>query len=396
MIKTTKIWQKVPLFEVADIWIGGTPSRNKLDYWDYQKSTQNVWVSIRDLSNLKDKYISDSAEYISDEGVKKSNVKLIPSNTVLMSFKLSIGKVAISNKPLYTNEAIASFNLKNRNELDLIYLYYALPTLSYDTDVAVKGSTLNKAKLNTSLLPLPEFRIQKKIGEVLSSVGDSIQETDQIIQKTEVLKKGLMRGLFDETEKSDWKLEKFGNVTNFIDYRGKTPRRSTSGIPLITAKNVRMGYMDPEPREYIRSEDYDTWMTRGIPKNGDVLFTTEAPLGNVAQIDTDEKVAFAQRVIILQPQLEISPIFLKYLLMSYRFQKLVQSLGTGGTVKGIKAKTLKQVDIPVPPRDVQIRIADILTAVDYKIDKEKKIKNELVILKKGLMQDIFSQKVQIN
>ena len=101
--------------------------------------------------------------------------------------------------------------------------------------------------------------------------------------------------------KSGWQMTKLGDACRFIDYRGTTPKKTETGLRLITAKNVKMGFLQKTPIEYVASHSYDRWMTRGIPKKGDVLFTTEAPLANVAQLDTDEKVVFAQRIIVLQP-----------------------------------------------------------------------------------------------
>jgi type I restriction enzyme S subunit len=110
-----------------------------------------------------------------------------------------------------------------------------------------------------------------------------------------------------------------------------------------------MGYLQQEPMEYIAPQAYDAWMTRGIPKKGDVLFTTEAPLANVAQLDTDEKVAFAQRVIIMQPdRAKLDSTFLKYLLLSDTAQQRIRAMGTGATVQGIKASLLKLIEISFP------------------------------------------------
>ncbi len=92
---------------------------------------------------------------------------------------------------------------------------------------------------------------------------------------------------------------KLWEVTKFIDYRGKTPKKTNNGIPLITAKNIKNGYISNEPREYINEATYASWMKRGIPQKEDVLFTTEAPLGNVAQINTGGKIALAQRIITM-------------------------------------------------------------------------------------------------
>jgi len=129
----------------------------------------------------------------------------------------------------------------------------------------------------------------------------------------------------------NWRYCRLGNLARFIDYRGKTPVKTSSGVPLITAKNVRFGYISREPRESIASEVYASWMTRGIPRPGDMLFTTEAPLGNIAIIDIAERFALAQRVICFQlHRLQIGP-FLRIALMSKSVQAAISQMATGMT-----------------------------------------------------------------
>src|SRR5690606_37380725 len=129
-----------------------------------------------------------------------------------------------------------------------------------------------------------------------------------------------------------------GLLVNFIDYRGKTPTKTSEGIPLITAKNIRDGYINREPREYIAEDAYDEWMTRGIPYLGDLVITTEAPMGNVAILNIQEKFALAQRAICLNFKYNqhISK-FLYYYLRSQSFKSDLQEKATGTTVQGIKA-----------------------------------------------------------
>jgi type I restriction enzyme, S subunit len=172
------------------------------------------------------------------------------------------------------------------------------------------------------------------------------------------------------------------DITKFVDYRGKTPTKTKDGIPLITAKNVKFGFINQEPREYIAEDDYNIWMTRGIPQKGDVLITTEAPLGNVAQIHTDKKIALAQRIITLIPQRDkLVDAFLCYLLLTDYMQNQISSKRTGSTVYGIKAKTLKQITIPVPSLSIQQEIVN-------QIEAEK----DMVSASKKLI-DIFEQKI---
>lgn len=155
-----------------------------------------------------------------------------------------------------------------------------------------------------------------------------------------------------------WEYCRIGNLAKFIDYRGRTPKKVDKGTPLITAKNVRFGFINREPYEFIEDSDYDAWMTRGFPRIGDILFTTEAPLGNVAIIDIEEKFALAQRVLCMQfHHKEISP-FLRLLFMSQGFQELLKDNSTGMTAKGIKSAKLKEIAIPLPPLAEQKRIVE--------------------------------------
>ena len=153
-----------------------------------------------------------------------------------------------------------------------------------------------------------------------------------------------------------WSLARLGSLANFIDYRGRTPVKTSEGVPLITAKNVRMGHIDRQPHEFIASDQYSSWMTRGIPRIGDLLFTTEAPLGNVAAIDIPGRFALAQRVIcfaLFEPRMSE---FLKYLLMSADMQVEFSRQATGVTAQGIKSARLQLISLPVPPLAEQRRI----------------------------------------
>lgn len=139
-----------------------------------------------------------------------------------------------------------------------------------------------------------------------------------------------------------------------------------NGIYLVTAKNIKRGFIDYEvSKEYISENDYDEVMRRGLPKIGDVLITTEAPCGNIAQID-NENIALAQRVIKYRSKDNnvLSNDFLKHYLLGDDFQRLLLQSATGGTVKGIKGSTLHKLCIPIPPLTEQQKIVNILDKFD--------------------------------
>ena len=155
-----------------------------------------------------------------------------------------------------------------------------------------------------------------------------------------------------------WCWCRLNNLYCFIDYRGSTTNKISSGIPLITAKNVKKGYIDYTVKDYISEEEYYTRQSRGISRIGDILFTTEAPMGNVALADIS-KFSAGQRLITLQQYSEsnelINTLFM-FFMLSECFQKQLLDQSTGTTVKGIKAEKLKKLLIPVPPLAEQHRI----------------------------------------
>jgi type I restriction enzyme S subunit len=173
-----------------------------------------------------------------------------------------------------------------------------------------------------------------------------------------------------------------------IDYRGKTPRKTNEGIPLITAKIVKNGRIE-DVTEYIAEEDYDSWMTRGIPNAGDVVLTTEAPLGEVAQLD-ERKIALAQRIITLRGKKDVlDNDYLLYLLQSHDVQHQLDGRGTGSTVKGIKQSELKEVILTFPEFQVQRQIAQHLKNIDNKITLNHQINQTFERMAQALFKSWF-------
>jgi len=167
---------------------------------------------------------------------------------------------------------------------------------------------------------------------------------------------------------SEWVVKNLDEVVEyFIDYRGKTPNKKDSGIPLITAKIVKDGRLNTAT-EFISVEDYPLWMTRGYPEVNDFVLTTEAPLGEVALIK-NKNVALAQRIITLRGYKNIlDNKFLKYWLQSEQGQYELESRASGTTVFGIKSSILKKIPIFLPPYNEQVAISSVLYCIDEKID----------------------------
>ncbi len=309
--------------------------------------------------------------YVGLEQIESHTARFIGSTeaqTVKSStFKFSCEHVLYGRLRPYLNKVLAPdfeghcsteiFPLKPRSDLSREYLVYWF--LSEETVARINatctGARMPRADMNEVLefdLPVPplpeQHRIVTLLDEAFARIATAKANAEKNLQNARALFDSHINSVFTQRGEG-WVDSTIGTEIRFIDYRGRTPVKTPSGIRLITAKNVKMGYIQDTPREFIAAANYKGWMTRGIPQKGDVLFTTEAPLANVAQLTTDEQVAFAQRIIIMQPNAAtLDSTFLKYLLLSQPVQQRIRTKGTGATVQGIKASLLKTIEISFP------------------------------------------------
>ena len=192
----------------------------------------------------------------------------------------------------------------------------------------------------------------------------------------------------------EWEEKKLGEVTTYVDYRGRAPTKTEEGHFLVTAKNIKKGFIDYEcSKEYVAENDYLNVMSKGLPEIGDVLFTTEAPMGNVAQVD-DKNIALAQRVIKFRSKKMLSNLYLLHYMLSAVFQKSISEKSIGTTVQGISGKELHRIRLAFPSPNEQTKIASFLSTIDTKINQLTRKKQLLEEYKKGVMQKIFSQELR--
>jgi type I restriction enzyme S subunit len=250
---------------------------------------------------------------------------------------------------------------------------------------------------------LPPQAEQKVIADKLDTLLAQVETTkarlDRIPQILKTFRQSVLAAAVSGKLTEEWRVNKqyviiseaLGKLAKFIDYRGRTPKKTASGTPLITAKNIKPGFISREPREFIAEEDYDSWMTRGIPKYGDVLMTTEAPMGNVANIDIEESFALAQRAICLQFNENLNPYFVSIYMQASEFQKALNENATGSTVKGIKAALLKKIKIEFPPMGEQIEIVRRVEELFASADSIAQKTNQALDRVNNLTQSILAK-----
>lgn len=191
---------------------------------------------------------------------------------------------------------------------------------------------------------------------------------------------------------SDWTTTTLEEgLDRLIDYRGKSPPKSVTGIPVISAKVVKTSGLLKPIEQTISPSYYSTWMTRGLPQIGDVVLTTEGPLGEVIQLDAESvNYALGQRVVCLRGKPGVlDNTFLRYLLTSPGQQELLASYATGTTVAGISQKALRSIPISYPPFQEQRRLGEVLCALDDKIDLNRRTNETLEAMAQAIFRDWF-------
>jgi type I restriction enzyme, S subunit len=192
-------------------------------------------------------------------------------------------------------------------------------------------------------------------------------------------------------------------VRKVIDYRGRTPLKigmdwGNGGVLSLSANNVKQGYIDVEKDAHYGSDAlYEKWMTKGDCEKGDLVFTMEAPLGNVAQIPDNKRYILSQRVILMKVALnKVTADFLAHLFRGGDFQKQIMNNSTGSTVQGIQYKKLEKIALTLPPLNQQRQIAKILTTVDSLIEKTQTLIDKYTAIKQGMMADLFTRGIDLS
>ncbi|MFC9887305.1 restriction endonuclease subunit S [Streptomyces pilosus] len=217
-----------------------------------------------------------------------------------------------------------------------------------------QGQAIDMEAFQNLEIPLPPLAEQRRIADFLDAETSKLGVLDERFKKLtgllEERKAALISACFTFNAADDAPVLPLRRaVKRWIDYRGATPEKTTSGIPLVTAKNIRHGRIDLDvSREFIATDAYADWMRRGLLEVDDVLLTTEAPLGQVAMVNNTH-IALAQRVIVLRADQEVcSAEWLYWYLLSPQGQAELELRSTGSTALGIKADRLRGVPIPLP------------------------------------------------
>ena len=383
------------LEEIFYLQMGKTPSRNNPDYWN---SEDNKWISIADLSKCG-KYIENTKEYLSDLAVEESGISCIPENTVVMSFKLSIGKTAITPEPMFSNEAIMSFRDKKIIEILPDYIYYMFSGKDWDegTNKAVMGKTLNKATLSKIKVNIPSIEEQKSVVEVLDKVSKLIADRKAELEKLDELIKARFVELFGSIHEDKFPkctLREVAHIKHGFAFSGEFFSEEENGIVLVTPGNFALGGGFQEVRNKYFTSDYPE---EYILHAGDLIVTMTDlskkadTLGYGAIVPDTGKVYLHNQRIGLFDQLDekLNPVFVRWYMQTNEYRLEIVRTSTGSTVHHTSPDRILDSVIYLPPIELQNSFVRFAKQVDKSKVAVQKALDEAQLLFDSLMQKYF-------
>ena len=345
-------WEIKKVGEVFDLQMGKTPNRDNRSYW----GGNNIWLSI---SDIKDKYIGLSKDTITDLALKESNIKKVKSGTVIMSFKLTVGRTAITTTDLYTNEAIMAFIPKEDYNILPEYTYYYLSHYKWEnSNKAVMGITLNKKVISDSYFEFPERAEQERIVGELDCLSGIIAAKRAQLRELDTLAQSIFYTMFGDpiTNDKGWQTKALGDVARIINgyaFDSKLFSTDKNDMPLIRIRDIKKGYTET----FYKGKYPNTY----IIKNGDYIIGMDGEFnivewrGGTALLNQRVcKIEFIDDEVIGRYALRFLSIELKR----------IEDATSFVTVKHLSSKSLISIFIPIPPIDLQKQFAEKIENIE--------------------------------
>lgn len=373
-------WEIKKLGEVFDLQMGKTPSRDNSDYW----GGSNVWVAI---SDLQDKYIGDSKEYITDQALTETKIKKVKAGTTIMSFKLSVGRAAITTKDLYTNEAIMAFNLNEGYNLIADYIYYYLKGYKWQgANKAVMGLTLNKASISQNHIAIPPIEMQEKIVAELDCLSGVIEKKREQLRELDALAESIFYTMFGDpiTNEKGWSVNTIGNLAEF--YNGVAHEGNISENGQYDVVNSKFISTQGCVRKRCDLQMFP------LLKNDIVMVMSDVPNGKALAkcylIEADNKYTLNQRICAFRNYNNFNPIFLYYYLNRHPYYLRFDD-GNGQT--NLRKNDVLNCPVYIPPTHIQQEFADKIEAIEKQKELIKQSITETETLFNARMDYYFNR-----
>lgn len=359
---------RVKLKDIFDLQMGKTPSRSNLEYWN---TTDYKWISIADLTKTS-KYIFETKEYLSKSAIKDSGIKVIPANTVVMSFKLSIGKTAITKEDMYSNEAIMAF--KDKHVINIIpeYIFYLFKYKNWEegSNKAVMGKTLNKATLSEIEVEICSIEKQRQIVNILDKIMSAVDGRKQELQLLDELIKARFVEMFGDPVANDkgWKMKPLldmGKCKNGMNFHYDDSGVEISCLGVGDFKDLSV--IDNTKKLSIVSLN-EMPLEEYLLKDGDIVFVRSN--GNKDLVGRSlaiypGKLPTTFSGFCIRYRIHDDEITVPYLLRVLKMESMRKKMaGRGANIQNLNQQILGTLVIPVPPIELQNQFVDFVRAID--------------------------------
>ena len=341
---------RVRISDVFDLQMGKTPSRKNPLYW---RDGNHDWVSIADLGSFG-KYVGKTKERINDFAVKESGIKLTPANTVLMSFKLSLGKTSITTEPVYTNEAIMAFINKGLYPVDTSFMYHQCRSKDWaaGTNAAVMGKTLNKRTLGQSVIFLPSLEEQEDIAAKLDFIDEQLQKAKDVLHELDSLVKSRFVEMFGDpcdanenrpkvtvSSVCELRIGPFGSSLHKDDY-------ISGGHPLINPSHIIGNSIIPDMALTVSNDKYKSLEAYHLLP-GDIVLGRRGEIGRCAVV-RDKGLLCGTGSMILRPRAGVRSEYLQRVVSFPSFRQALERNAVGVTMKNLNARIVGAANIYLP------------------------------------------------
>lgn len=345
--------------EIGEVVGGGTPSTKIAAYWD----GDIAWISPADLSHYNNVYIEKGKNNITQLGLKKSSTVLLPPNTVLLTSRAPIGYIALAKNSICTNQGFKSI-ICNPKFVNYRYLYYYLRQSMDYIKLFASGSTfpeLSGTRLKRIKITIEQdVTVQKKIASILSAYDDLIENNNKRIKILEQMAENLYKEWFVrfrfpgyETAEFEngipkgWEILRMKNFCYVTDGTHDTPKETNLGVPLVTGRCIRNGFVDYDEAYLISEDDHNKIKKRSGLKSGDILFSNIGTVGNTCLVDYEREFS-VKNVIIFKPPIRAISAYLYYWLISPSMQAIFSTQTNGASQQFVGLTFMRRIKILVP------------------------------------------------
>jgi len=408
-------WDTVSVASLGQIVSGGTPSRTVRRFWN----GSIPWVTPTEITALDDKWLGYTKEHITEAGLRGSAAKLLPTKSVVVTTRATLGARAITQVALTTNQGFKS--IVPNEETDSLWCYYAVELLQREMERRAVGTTfLEISKGDFESIPLcrPLKLEQSRIAEILDTLDAAIRETESVVSKLRQVKAGLLhdlltRGLDEHGNLRDpagqpeqfqdsplgripkaWQVGVLDSAVRIIDCKHYTPRFVAEGIPFIRPRNVKAEGLDFTDVDYVSLADYTLLTDKHEPAQGDIVFSRNASFGVSCFVVKPLRFAIGQDIVIMTRR-AAETRFVFYVLRSFVTEQQVARVSTGSTFGRINLEFIRALQVVLPSLEEQKNIVRILDAHGERFEAEELKLSKLHSLKRGLAHDLLTGRVRV-